>query len=117
MSDELRIKVCEWLGWDVLETTVGTTGRPMGRKSGTDWMLLPELTLDLMHEAEARLTDEEHVEFQSHLWDVTEPEGVKEADVRDVSNLLDQWERARTSPTAEQRATALLRAVEEKGAA
>ena len=103
MSD-LRIQVCEWLG--------------LTKESlGSDWDKLPELTLDLCHEAEAKLTDEEHEKFQSYLWDVTEPKGVRAADVLDGSNLLDQWERARTSPTAEQRATALLRAVKEKGTA
>ena len=104
MSD-LRIQVCEWLGWDVLETTVGTTGRTMGRKPGTDWMLLPELTLDLMAQAEARLTLGQLMRYEGILKDI----------------VLDDWRKSHGDApscrcfhfcaTAEQRATALLRAV------
>ena len=106
MSD-LRIQVCEWLGWDVLETTVGTTGRTMGRKPGTDWMLLPELTLDLMAQAEARLTDEQ---WRRYLCELGEIVGVGIAmDLDDVAELF--------KASIQQRAAALLRAVKEKGAA
>lgn len=57
---ELREAVCEMLG--------------LTRESlGPDWNKLPELTLDLIHEAEATLTDDDWQEYYRRLYITTRP--------------------------------------------
>ena len=99
MSD-LRIQVLEFLGWEPIFNGASVAFRHNGSIRAFD-----KLTLDLMHEAEARLTDEQHARFRKLL-----VETVKKGSV-----LSDYTKRAYVSATAEQRATALLRAVKEKG--
>jgi hypothetical protein len=53
--DEQQLAIAEALGWEVLH--LSTPGRLMGRKNGSDWLIIPDYPRDLnaMHEAEKTL--------------------------------------------------------------
>lgn len=120
MSDEeIHHSVLEHLGWtgiieqDYCDWNVNMYEGPVlqfwqGVNPETgDKEPIPPLSLDLLHEAEKTLTDEQHYDFRVELWAVTQP-----TEIRKIASL--DHNRAYASATARQRALAFIQAIDQK---
>lgn len=71
-ADKLRVAVCEAIGWkrgDIRRSPFIIVEGWIS-PDGDEWQDLPPLTLDLMHEAEKTLNDDETDDYSGVLWDV-----------------------------------------------
>lgn len=68
MKDELRIAVCRAIGWKRQKSTNPDFDWVWIEPNGGGYCYaLPELSLDLMHELENGLTDDEYRQWLNHL--------------------------------------------------
>jgi len=73
-----QIAIAKFVGWEILPQTVGDGHRLMGRRDGSDWLIVPEYhkCLNAMHEAERFLNAGQCNTYLGHLFKPKGRDGV-----------------------------------------